>query len=44
MGVETISIDNYFAGKRENIPNVLALRLSLFNEECEEEWRNLEAA
>jgi len=44
MGVETISIDNYFAGKRENIPNVLALRLSLFSEEWEEEWRNLEAA
>jgi hypothetical protein len=30
--------------KRENIPNVLALRLSLFNEEWEEDWRNPEAA
>jgi len=30
--------------KREKIPNVLALRLSLFNEEWEEDWRNLRAA
>jgi hypothetical protein len=30
--------------KRENIPHVLALRLSIFNEEWESDWENLQAA
>jgi hypothetical protein len=30
--------------KRENIPHVLALRLSIFNEEWETDWANLQAA
>ena len=30
--------------KRTNIPHVLALRLSLFNDEWETDWRNLKAA
>jgi hypothetical protein len=30
--------------KRKNIPNVLALRLSIFNDEWETNWKQLDAA